>query len=197
MVSYFAMRAIMTLGGTMLTGQSRITRQYFHPQVGGTEQPPYFYEPRIERIGNPSTKAFLTDGARYITLSTTEQRLTYNFDWEASAGGSFACEAPTAPDQYLTSFIRSKVNRGWSQYAYRHPQSNKQTGLNVGYFDGHAESLTEAQSRWPDPWWPKDTVLPAIAELNPDSRALVLPHCNTARPAWWTSGSPGFHYRVK
>lgn len=197
MVSYNAMRAMMTRGGTAPDGSStRVSNQYFHPQVGGTEQPPYFYEPRVEKVGNPSEKAFLADGGRFIDLTPNNERVTYNYAWETTAGGAFATEAPTAPDAFARSYVRSRYKPQWAVYSYRHPQTNKQLGLNVAFFDGHVSTMTEAESRLPDPWWPKDTVLP-ISELNIDTRNLVVNRLTTQRPSWWTTGNPPLHYRVR
>lgn len=199
MVSYNAMRAIMLRGGTEPSGSGlQIGRQYFHPQVGGVEQTPFFYEPRIERVGNAAEKAFLADGARFTDVS--QDRVTYNVEWTASAGGAFATEAPTAPDQFFRSYFRSNY-RGPSypsikaRNSYRHPRGTA-LGLNVAFFDGHVDYLSETESRRPDPWWPKDTVLP-LPELNPDTRNLVLNQLTTQRPSWWGTGNPPLHYRVR
>ena len=183
MVSYTTMRAMMTRGGSAPTGASaKVELQYFHPQIGGTEAPPDSYEPRLERVGNPSEKIFLTDGARYIETQEGPRYglVTYNLQWAASAGGSFSANAPTAPDEWDRSFIRSKSSDGkLAKYAYRHPNGSV-FGLMAVYFDGHAEWMSEDQTRWPDPWWPKGTALPR-AELNPESQILT-------RPYWETGG---------
>jgi prepilin-type processing-associated H-X9-DG protein len=50
------------------------------------------------------------------------------------------------------------------KFSYRHP-SGKQVGIAAAFFDGHAERLSESQSRLPDYWWPKGTAIP-LAQMN-------------------------------
>ena len=176
MLSYNTMRAMMTRGGgaprdTSPSKDPQVYYQYFHPQVGGIENVPDAYEPRIERIGSPSEKVFLADGSRY---TTPDGLIDYAYDWEGSAGGGFSSPAPTAPDQYQTSFVRPAVNAQWAKYAYRHADGTT-LGLVAVYFDGHGGWMSEKQSRWPDPWWPKGTRLPR-AEMNRDTEILTRPH---------------------
>ncbi|MCP4589135.1 MAG: prepilin-type N-terminal cleavage/methylation domain-containing protein, partial [bacterium] len=121
MPSYYTMRAFMTRGGTAPQNSPlRIERQYFHPQVGGTEDVPAGYAPRIERVGSPSEKVFLSDSARFIELTPGNERITYNPQPQASAGGAFSVNAPTSLDEYNRSFIRPAYRRAWPEYSYRH-----------------------------------------------------------------------------
>ena len=171
MTSYNTMRAIMTRGGSASGGGSSVTCQYYHPQVGGTENPPSSYDPRAERVGNLSEKIFLADGSRF---TTDEGIIDYDFGWSASAGGAFSTNAPTAPDLYNRSHFRSGYKPAFAKYAYRHPNGGI-LGLVAIYFDGHGEAMSEKQSRWPDPWWPKGTSIPT-AEMNAETRILTRPY---------------------
>ncbi len=178
MVSYNTMRAMMTRSGTAPAGTSPDTQpeiyfQYFHPQVGGSETLPASYEPRLDRVGNPSEKIFLADGSRYTDVG--RGIVDYDYDWKGGAGGAFSSNAPTAPDGYLASYVRSSQHPQLAPYAYRHPNGPK-LGLMTVYFDGHGEWMSEAQSRWPDPWWPKGTVIPIATEMNYDTRLLCTPY---------------------
>ena len=178
MVSYNTQRAIMTRAMRAPDGvPRRVEVQYYHPQIGSTTYLPKAgwplesYEPRTERIGNPSEKIFLADGARF---TTEEGVVDYDYDWEASAGGGFSSEAPTTLDEYMRSYKRSAVKREFAKYAYRHA-SGDTLGLACVYFDGHAGWMSEEQSRWPDPWWPKGTRIPR-AEMNRSTEILTRPH---------------------
>lgn len=171
-VSYNTMRAFMTYGSSGPQGATGLTfAQHFHPQIGGTEAPPSSYAPRIERVGTPSAKIFLADGARF----TNENEITYDIRWSAAMGGGFSSEAPTAPDQFFRSYFRSLQEPRSAVYSYRHPNGST-LGLCAAYFDGHGEWMSESQSRWPNPWWPKNTVLPWVTELNHDSQVLTMKH---------------------
>ncbi|MCP4594596.1 MAG: hypothetical protein GY842_28020, partial [bacterium] len=105
-------------------------------------------------------------------LTPGNERITYNPQPQASAGGAFSVNAPTAPDEWNRSFIRPSVNRTWPAYTYRHGNGSE-LGLAVSYFDGHADRMSEQQSRHPDPWWPKGTVLPR-GEMNRSTYMLVV-----------------------
>lgn len=194
MVSYDSMREIMARGGTAPgTSPLAVSLTYFHPQVGGTEQTPYPYLPRLEHVGDPTKKVFLADGARFTDASTGST--IHSFDWQASAGGAFSSGAPTTPDAFERSYFRSSVRPDLAPRAYRHP-CGAFLGLNVAFFDGHVDWMSEALSRHPDFWWPSDTVLP-LTEMNIDTRNLVLDRLTTERPTWWGSGSVPLHYRVR
>ncbi len=181
MVSYNTMRAFMTYaseGGDL---------RYYHGQIGSDVyrasggHPLPNYAPRLDRIRTPSEKIFLSDGSRYTTTTrhAVEGLIDYDCDWQGSAGGAFSNCAPTTSDatgdgDYLTGFRRSARNRSFAKYSYRHPNGSI-LGLEAAYFDGHCEWMSEMQSRWPDPWWPKGTRL-NWADMNEDTQALVYKH---------------------
>ncbi len=130
------------------------------------------YSPRVDRAGQPSEKIFTTDSSRF---TTDDAKLDFDFDWRATYGGSFSTGGPTLqyqpgnPDRsYLRSFLFNDPQR---RYSYRHGSRSK-PGIVVGYFDGHAGYLSESQSRFPDPWWPKGTLIPR-SDLNKESRQAV------------------------
>jgi prepilin-type N-terminal cleavage/methylation domain-containing protein len=190
MVSYNTMRALMTRPA-FGSGSNAVSLQYYHPQVGGTlygtatdTARALAYVPRIEAITSPSEKIFLADGSRYTTTTTQsppEGKVDYGYDWQSSAGGAFSNCAPTASDasggDYLTGYRRSAAYPLSSRYSYRHP-SGRTLGLVGVYFDGHAEWMSEKQSRWPDPWWPKGTWLPR-SEMNIETQLLTRSQWNT------------------
>ena len=176
MVSYNTMRGLMTYT------REGSDRRYYHNQIGGNvyrDNPVSNYAPRLDRIRNPSEKAFLCDGSRY---TTEDGLIDYGWDWEGSAGGAFANCAPTTRDDpsndFLTGFRRSSKDPRASSYSYRHANGSI-LGLVVVYFDGHCEWMSETQSRWPDPWWAKGTVL-GWTDMNEDTQGLVLEHVDAS-----------------
>ncbi len=127
------------------------------------------YRPRIDRVGNPSENVLIADGSRFTNASGNPD---FDIDWQGAYGGAFADGGPTIPDAYLRSYWRSDPQR---LFSYRHPKG-KQSGLVAAYFDGHAAYSSEQRSRFPDPWWPKGTLMP-LSEFNADSAEQVLAIC--------------------
>ncbi len=180
MVSYDSMRAIMTRGGTAPPGvppNTNLWLQYFHPQIGGGTSTPTDYEPRLEKVGSPSRKIFLADGSRYT--DPNYGTIDHAVDWKASTGGAFSSGPPTDPDVYLRSYLRSALYPAYAAYSYRHPCGSF-LGLNAAYFDGHVEWMSEALSRWPDPWWPIGSCIPYV-EMNADTKRLTKPYLEGTR----------------
>jgi len=123
------------------------------------------YLPRIERVGNPSENVFIADGSRFTNAAGKPD---FDINWRGAYGGAFSDGGPTIPDQYLRSFWRTDPQR---RFSYRHPQG-KNPGLVAAFFDGHTAHMSEEQSRFPDPWWPKGTLMP-VSELNQASFQTV------------------------
>jgi len=140
--------------------------------LGGAGQwyTPRGYSPRIERVGNPSEHIFLSDGARFTDSATG--RIDHDIDWNANAGGGFSDGGPTLPYTFLRAFHSSKnaSQRRLAPITYRHTRG-KSLGLIACYYDARAEYMTEAQSRWPDPWWPKDSEINA-SDFNTETQIL-------------------------
>ncbi len=139
--------------------------------LGGKTLTPKNYKPHIDRITNPAGKVFVADGNRF----TVGDRITYDVDWNATAGGAFSNGGPTLPitataagNPVLSSYHTTPQ---FGKYGYRH-KSAAGRGIVTNYFDGHSCFMTEAQSREPDPWWPMGTIIP-FPELNDASIALV------------------------
>ncbi|MCK4660312.1 MAG: prepilin-type N-terminal cleavage/methylation domain-containing protein [Phycisphaerae bacterium] len=184
MVSYNTSRALMTISAVGPDAR------YYNPQIPDgiydpkihPDHPENPYVPRIDRMLNPSEKIFLADSARF---TTPDGDINYAYNWEGRCGGAFSTEAPTSLDAYIRSYNRSAAKPQFAKYTYRHPMGNA-LGLAVTYFDGHAASMTETKSRWPDPWWPKDTYI-HFSNMNPDTQLQVAPYIDPTT----------FEYRVR
>jgi hypothetical protein len=134
-----------------------------HPEAsfdhldGRTLQPRH-YKPHFARISNPAGKVYLADGNRF---TTDEGRITYHVAWNAEDGGAFCNGGPTLREYDAGYFVLSAYHfdRRLGSYAYRH-HGKGQRGITAFYFDGHADFITERQSRQPDRWWPRGTTIP-------------------------------------
>ncbi len=107
-------------------------------------QYPSDYAPRLDRIGNPSSKAFLVEGARYITPDYGEgpYEVSLNLARRQIIGGGFMAGGPFVawPDTPFrimssdTNWDGSELPEASQRFGYRHGE-----GMNLAYFDGHVE----------------------------------------------------------
>ncbi len=146
-----------------------------HPEasfdrIGGRTLQPKQYAPNINRITNASAKVYLADGNRF---TEADGRVTYDLEWDALDGGAFCNGGPTLREWDGIQFVLSSYhfNKQLGKYGYRH-HAKGERGMVVNYFDGHAEIISESESRQPDRWWPKGTVIPS-PELNDPSKRAV------------------------
>ncbi len=139
--------------------------------IGGKTLRPKNYLPVMDRITNPAGKVFLADGNRFTRRSG---KITYDIEWNAEAGGAFCNGGPTLPltqgtNNHVLSSYHTDPRIG--KFGYRHTSGGKR-GIVINCFDGHSTFISEAESREPDYWWPKGTVIP-FSELNDASRMRV------------------------
>ncbi|MCB9852288.1 MAG: type II secretion system protein [Phycisphaerales bacterium] len=126
---------------------------------------PRNWRPSVNRIGSPSNKIFVGDGARFSTVS-----IAPDFDLTADAGfgGAFS-------DSGAQSILSRSWDRTWAAsgpagdvdgrfYAYRHATADPNPGApgnafkaNFGFHDGHAETLGDLESSNPNKWLPQGT----------------------------------------
>jgi prepilin-type processing-associated H-X9-DG protein len=137
---------------------------------------PADYVPKIGKIGNPSRKIFIADGARYSNASVAPDM---DLNYLGGFGGAYADVG--AWSRYSASWNRDNApgNGGASGidariYGFRHGLRD-QGGpadayrLNVGFYDGHVETLGDLQVCSPEFWVPKGTLIQAAAsEVYPD-----------------------------
>ena len=146
----FLMPAYFQWSGTTVATGGFGSRRYV--SLGALfEQPaklPASYQPRAERVGNPSHKAALADGFRYLTASGL-----VNIDASVSPTyyGSFASATPTyrGSRAYGTDQTQEITDGRNLPLSYRH-----RGRMNVAFFDGHTEIMTEHESRNPRYWFP-------------------------------------------
>jgi prepilin-type N-terminal cleavage/methylation domain-containing protein/prepilin-type processing-associated H-X9-DG protein len=125
---------------------------------------PAGYEPTITKIGRPSEKIYIADGARFSDAKTAPD---VNLNYAGSGGGAFADMGPWSIGTHSWDRSNAKGNSSGGPvdariYAFRHGYL-KQFGptdsyrLNCGFFDGHVESLGDLQASNPHMWMPKGT----------------------------------------
>jgi prepilin-type N-terminal cleavage/methylation domain-containing protein/prepilin-type processing-associated H-X9-DG protein len=131
---------------------------------------PAGYFPKITKVGRTSDKIFLADAAKFFSSTTG---FTYNLD---------PYPAPNNPNQASSSiytdygaftkstraYDRTVANGGTGldgrTLSYRHGKQGRGLAfgsyrLNALFFDGHAETLSEAQAINPASWLPTGTVM--------------------------------------
>lgn len=134
--------------------------------VGGGATTGKNYIPNLDRLERPSAKVFLADGARY---TTEEGGLDHDIRWDAPSGGAFSDGGPTLNELYLRSY---SIDGFESAFSYRH-YSGSDRALEVGFFDGHVALMSRKQSRFPDPWWPKGSLIPWV-DFNEQTKTLLI-----------------------
>lgn len=128
---------------------------------------PQEYKPSITRIGSPSRKIFVADGARFSNADTPpDYDMTVNGTW----GGTFSDSAPfQGPAAGSQSWDRSLApgNGGSGAvdariYAFRHANADPGRGaransyrLNAGFYDGHVETMGDLEASNPHLWIPQ------------------------------------------
>lgn len=135
---------------------------------------PSGYSPRLNRVGNASRKAYLTEGSRFLTAAGVFTYNTRAVDSQQN-GGAFADQRP-----YVAfAFNRSKllpgsygdpalsdtgVNRSVILTAFRHGATSANQNINayranIAFFDGHVETLPVMELMNPEFHSPRGTSL--------------------------------------
>ncbi len=156
MNSYSTLREFMYFG-SLLPGQS--DPDGVHLPSSWDVKTPNGYAPRLTRIEKGGQKVFVVEGTRYCQDSLLAP--DYEVGWNAGFGGSFSTAGPSS--SWTRSFLNpvesdpTEHDRQWDVRAYRH-RSGGAFGLNVLYYDGHAERITKADAiEDVDLWLPSGT----------------------------------------
>jgi prepilin-type processing-associated H-X9-DG protein len=128
--------------------------------------PPPGYVPKLTKIGSPSRKIYIADGARY---SNNTDGPDSDLAFDGSLGGAFSDQGAWTP--FSNSWFRKSApgngltpaqGRDARIFAYRHGTLKQYTKgdnfkANFGFFDGHVELLGDLESSRPEYWLPKGT----------------------------------------
>jgi prepilin-type N-terminal cleavage/methylation domain-containing protein/prepilin-type processing-associated H-X9-DG protein len=129
---------------------------------------PAGYTQKIYQVGDPSRKVFVSEGARYVTYNTAPD---YERRWNSQMGGIYTDQRPYCPFNrsrdryYLTSGVRPAANATDPMlYAFRHGPPKKFLGpdqrkINMGFFDGHVETMGDMKAMDPVYWSPRGTTI--------------------------------------
>ena len=120
------------------------------------------YFPKITKVGTPSSKVYVTEGARYYSATLG---ISFNsFAWQDD-GGNFMVHGPVYPfsgDPFLLDRPQADPST-WTltdaaqRLAYRH---NKK--INMVFFDGHCETMDMLESLKPNFYFPRGTYVTAL-----------------------------------
>lgn len=155
------------------------------PSSSGSTTPywnvPSSYNVRLGKVGNGALKAFIADGAKYSTVSAQPDADISVF---GSNGGIFADQGVSSVFSRAWSRMLAPGNGTagtWDTRMWWARHGNPRTGraakggafrVNVGFFDGHVETLDDLSASNPQFWWPKGTVVPnSSTEICADTRA--------------------------
>lgn len=142
---------------------------YFNGTDAAVDIRPGFHNFQIDRLARPSTKVMVVEGARYIDING---QVSFNADEGSPYGDNFLDRGPTlnvfyqdsgSPYKFKCSSKNSpdypQLNPVAAKYTYRHYGQT----LNAVFFDGHAVSMGNEESRRIGYWYPTGSIV-----KNPD-----------------------------
>jgi prepilin-type N-terminal cleavage/methylation domain-containing protein/prepilin-type processing-associated H-X9-DG protein len=138
--------------------------------------PPPDYTPKLVRVGNNSTKAYLIEGPRYTPivgagLDAVASQISFNDNRYQRQGGNFMARGPYRfyRDQpHVLTQDGDDWNGGVTKVAstlgWRHNEA-----MNLAFFDGHVERRRVADSIQVDLYFPEGSILDDASETwDPD-----------------------------
>jgi prepilin-type N-terminal cleavage/methylation domain-containing protein/prepilin-type processing-associated H-X9-DG protein len=153
-------RSGATAGGPVL---HTVARPEFNPPSG--------YAPKLNKVGSPSRKIYIADGARYSEPQAAPfPDANIELPPNNSNGSAFSDQGPWSKEGGR-SWNRGKTpglgnaapgTRDTRIFAYRHGYQKQFARAdlykgNFGFFDGHVELLGDLESSRPEYWVPKGT----------------------------------------
>jgi prepilin-type processing-associated H-X9-DG protein len=142
---------------------------------------PLGYAPMVSKVGPASKKVFIADGARFSNTTTSPDT---DISYAGSGGGAYGSIGPfhTKDNSWNRNKSPGNSNSGTIDariYAFRHGATipggaANSFKFNVGFYDGHAETMGDLQASDPNMWLPKGGGYdPGVstAPLQPDAAA--------------------------
>jgi len=126
---------------------------------------PSSYNCKISKVGDPAKKVFIADGAKF---STGTVQPDYDLAFDGTFGGAFCDQGPT---KFTRAWCRDAVQGNgtgldtrmfWARHSNGQVKSGGAPGsyrFNIGFFDGHVETVDDLEGANPFYWWPKGTNL--------------------------------------
>ena len=132
------------------------------PELAGTFTHPTNYSFKLESVRSASDKVFAMEGARFLN-SENPVSLTYNTFVRQLKGGNFMTAGPALSGAVVAGsphrFNGTEATAGSREVAYRHSDSS----MNVVFFDGHVEQLSDEESLDASLYLPSGTVIDRAA----------------------------------
>ena len=134
--------------------------------INWAERLPDYYFPRLKYVGNPSWKVFVADGSRFSNLTA---RSDYDLSRYARFGGAYSDTGPYGdwtkgwnraaafPDQTWIPKVAGPYDGRLAAFRHGNGKDHGPLGLfklQMGFFDGHTEIMTDATSPNPHLWLP-------------------------------------------
>ena len=137
---------------------------------------PIGYNVKLSKVGDPTRKVFVADGSKY---SQFDQTPDYDLTWNGSFGGAFADQGPT---KFGAAWDRGGVQGNtpggidtrvfWARHTNGQVKSGGKPGTfraNLGFFDGHVETVDDLTAANPFFYYPKGTELDtSVAQMYED-----------------------------
>jgi len=174
-VSYLSPAAFHLAGKSFIPQAKYRTFGWRGPAV-----PPDDYFPRLDRVGPPAHKVFLSDATRYLA---SRARLDFDISPNPKYFGSFLSSSPIYRASREFGAATDKPEFAEENYlgqaptvyphnrnlTYRHSRR-----IIATWFDGHVSALSEAQSKTDaSHWFPTGSVFNALASGNATDESLA------------------------
>lgn len=121
---------------------------------------PTGYKPRIDLMGGTSRKIATANGMRVLTADGVQidgrAWIDPHGETEPTRYGAFVDSGPVRKDSYVYADKDGGLSTAGANMALTYRHSGK---LNASFWDGHADTLTERDSRNPTYWYPKGSIL--------------------------------------
>jgi prepilin-type N-terminal cleavage/methylation domain-containing protein/prepilin-type processing-associated H-X9-DG protein len=150
------------------------------------------YFPKLNKVGSSSKKIFISEAARWVSPVSTDGSPDYSISLQSSVYsnafsdyGAWTFYSRGGLDREMSAgntIETAGANRDPRPYGFRHgvqgPNGKADTyKFNVGFFDGHVETLGDLEGSNPIMWVPPHTNLPypEYIGLNDEIAAFRLP----------------------
>lgn len=184
----FLMPAAFQFAGTQIEGApGEPPRQFAQPDFDNDIRLPTGYVPRNDKVGASSRKVYIADGLRRYDASdgtfVLDNRIWVDPRDNEACGASYGAFVSMSParidsEEYARPMVAgSFYSDGEScsegvqiPFSYRHDGK-----MNAGFFDGHVESLDDAQSRDASRWYPTRSTIVNRSKLNFETNQIFYP----------------------
>jgi prepilin-type processing-associated H-X9-DG protein len=152
---------------------------------GASFNAPAGYNCKISKVGDPARKVFIADGARYANHTDGPD---YDLSFNGTFGGPFCDQGPglnsnawnrTAAKGNANSTPTAKDARMyWARHSGSQAFKYSKGGsfrFNVGFFDGHVETLDDLAGADPKLWHPKGSIVLVTGQFDADVMAKYFP----------------------